>query len=517
MKSIHCNENSLIIELENIDKVYKANGAHALKNMRLVVKRGTVHSVIGENGAGKTTLMKILCGIEKEDSGIIKINGQNVKISNPSDSYNLGIGMIYQHFRLIEEFTVAENILLGDELPAEVFFLSRKKRKRKIEKLLEDTGMVLEADKKIFDLSVGEKQIVEILRVLNRGAEILIFDEPTAVLGEIETKKLFQLIRNLKEKGKTIIFISHKLREVKEISDEITVMKNGSAVFSGSIDEFNLDFLSSAMSVGDFELKEGCEELPDENIMVIRDLKVIGSDKKTSLSGITLDIKKGEILGITGMSGNGQNVLAETIMGIRKTNSGEIFFKNTDVSGMTIRERREIGMRYVPEDRLKEGVSLESSIAANLVADKIHKREFTMNGSCSFLKLIKVNHVESYANFILKEYDIKCPDVKMPVGMLSGGNIQKVVIAREISDDSEFLVICEPTRGVDLNSTKFVYKKLLEMKKSGFTILLFSSNIEEVLFLTDRISVIYEGKLSEIYRNDKNLDLEIIRKKIAGY
>jgi len=513
------NFETTLIKLDNIYKTYKVNNAEALKGMTLEIKSGTVHALIGENGAGKTSLMKILCGVEKKDKGEIYIRGSKVDIRNPMDSYNLGIGMIYQHFRLIDDFSVSENIVLGNEEFAEKFYISNFKRNNRIKKTLDTMGIEMNLNSKVKDLSVGEKQIVEILRVLLRGAEILIFDEPTAVLGEYESKKLFKLIRNLKKIGKSIIFISHKFKEIKEISDEITVMSNGVNIYSGETKQISPEFLTSMLS-GNYQMSytRKNSEFEKEKVLEITGLYVDGEDRRNTLNDVSFNIKSGEIIGIAGMSGNGQILLAETIIGMNRSYHGEIRFRGKDLKKLGIRKRRLLGMGYVPEDRLKEGVSLVSSLEENLIADKYFIGNYGFKGKKTlFSMFLNRKRIEGFSEELLNTFKVKYMSGKLPVGMLSGGNIQKVVLAREISSNPDLLIICEPTRGLDLNSADFVYEQIFRMKQNGISIILISSNFDEIVQLSDRICVMYEGSITESIDEINEENLKLIKNYVIGY
>jgi simple sugar transport system ATP-binding protein len=501
-----------ILEMKNIHKIYSVNNVTALKNATLKLEKGKVHALVGENGAGKTTLMKILYGIEKMDSGEIILRGKDVKIDNAKTAFELGIGMVHQHFKLIDDFNIAENISLGIEKKNKYGMIEFKKIQNEISDLSCKSGLDLDPCTKVRDLSIGEKQKVEILRTLYRGAEIIILDEPTSVLTEQEIQRLFNTIKMLKNQGKTIIFISHKLEEVKKISDQITVLRNGETVFTGDTAKTNIEEISRLM-VGEnitFE-KLKCTDKKGENIFSIEELYVKDmEDQYFKVKGISLNIKAGEIVGLAGVDGNGQKELIRAITGLSKIEKGSVFLNKKNISDYSTRMRREAGMSYIPKDRVMEGSSPESNILENEISTKYFKDDVSKNGWINREKSLDLT------KFLIKEYDIKTPGINIMVGMLSGGNIQKVVISRELSSEPELLIACEPTWGLDIRSQKFVYDQLEKIRNEGKSIFLISGNLDEIMYLSDRILVIYDGEIVKNFDNHRNLTKMEIGKYMMG-
>jgi len=504
--------NKYMLEMRNICKTYEDNGVVALYNASLFVRKGTVHALVGENGAGKTTMMKILCGIEKKNKGHIFLNGKELEPKSAKEAFKAGIGMVQQHFRLIEDFTVAENVVLGKERSGRFGFINRKKIIEDVARLSHESRLELDPELISANLSAGQRQKVEILRTLYRGADLIIFDEPTTVLTEQEIEELFKIMRTLKKHGKTIIFITHKLDEVFKISDEITILRRGKNIASGDINNFDREKISYLM-VGediDFE-KRASKGIKKEAVFKVEDLCIKGRDDLVDeVKGVSFEIAKGEILGIAGIAGNGQLQLVEALAGLKKVSSGKIMLKDREITNLKVREIRDAGLVYIPEDRMNEGASCESSILENIMATKYYKREFSQNGWIDRRKSY------TFANKLIKKYEIKASSPFVKLGMLSGGNIQKVIIAREFSSEPEVLIVCEPTWGLDVRSTKFVYDSLCEMRADGKAILLVSSNLDEVLYLADRILVMYKGELVASLENSKELTKSLIGEYMMG-
>lgn len=503
-----------ILEMLKIRKRYEVNGALALNGAEIRVKQGTIHALVGENGAGKTTLMKILGGIEKKDAGEMRLNGAKVDIRNARHAFSLGIGMVYQHFRLIDDFSVAENVVLGAEITGKLGFISLRDAMSAVNRLLKDTGSVIEPSLKVRELSMGQRQQVEILKLLYRGTDIIILDEPTSVLTEQEIAGLFNVMRRLKAQGKTIIFISHKLQEVMTMSDAITVLRKGRTVLTGKAAVLNAKGIAYAM-VGEeipLEIKtiKGLP-MPKRTILHVQDLHV--KDRKglvEKVRGIAFDVRAGEILGIAGVAGNGQKELAEALFGIRKPSSGSVSIDGKDVGFSSIRAHRENGMAYIPDDRTGEASCATSSIVENVIADRYYKPVL------SHRSWINISAARRLAEHLVREYDVRASSVYFTTGMLSGGNIQKIILAREFSSNPQALIICEPTWGLDVRSTNFVYDRLMEMKVQRKAMLLISSNLDEILSLSDRILVIYKGKIVADLNNIAALTKAIIGEYMMG-
>lgn len=478
---------SLAIELRNITKTFP--NAVANKNVNLGVIEGEIHAVIGENGAGKTTLMNILYGLLQPDKGQIYIWGHRIKTENPHTAIKHGIGMVHQHFMLIKRFTVLENIILGNE-PVIGPFINIKKGRDKILHLSKKYGFNIDPDKKISDLSVGVQQKVEILKVLYRGAKILVLDEPTAVLTPLEVEELFEILRKLRSEGHTIIFITHKLKEVISLADRVTVIRKGKTVGVKEITETDQEELSSMMVGRTVMLQVHREYIKRGAILLkMRDVSYSNSKGVQLLNKISLDVFKSEIVGIAGVEGNGQSELLEVVWGIRKLTSGVMYFGSEEISHLNPRDRANLGISYIPDDRHKHGLILDYSLKENLILGQHMQNEF----STTFKLRHKNIHINS--ENLIDEYDIRPPFGEISVRTMSGGNQQKVIIAREINRYPQLILASNPTRGLDVGVIENIYKKLLQEKKLGKGILLVSSELSEILSLSDRILVMYKGKI----------------------
>lgn len=482
----------LLLEMSNIHKTYRVNNVVALKGAELRVQEGTVHSLVGENGAGKTTLMKILCGNEEKDKGKIIVDEEQVEISDPQEAFDHGIGLVHQHFKLIGSFTVLENILLGVE-HTKSGLVDKQSARHDVEALTRESGLSVKLDKKVQDLDISERQKVEILRVLYRGARIIILDEPTSVLTKQETQDLFNTIEMLRERNKTLIFISHKLEEVKEIASEVTILREGQTVARGPCSKFSKEEMSYKM-VGekidfDRDISLASPNNDEDPLLRIRNLTVKGEGGIEKLKGLNIDVKRAEITGIAGVAGNGQLQLAHGIAGLIPISEGEVRLGSVELTDLSPRERREAGLSYIPEDRISLGSSVDSSVTENILATRYHQDKFSNRG------LINYDKAYTFAQKLVNDYEIKTSSLNERVGMLSGGNIQKVVLARELGGDPEALLVCNPTWGLDVQSTKFIYKSLIEKQKENTATLLISSNLDELFQLSTRILVIYEGEI----------------------
>ena len=497
-----------IIEMLGISKRYSANNILALKNATLKIRPATVHALIGENGAGKTTLMRILCGDEERDTGVIKLNGHDVNIRSPQVAFSLGIGMVYQHFRLIEDFSVAENIALGIEPTRRFWFVSQSDVNISIQKLSQKSGLSVDPYIRVRDLSIGERQKVEILKLLYRNVNVIVLDEPTSVLVEQEIADLFHLLTELRKQGKTIVFISHKLQEVMQVADDITVLRNGETVWTGQRTDINGDKLVSLMVGGDLDLNIVRSPLRIENNkpkLRVRNICISKSKDSNLLKDVSFDVGAGEILGLAGVAGNGQKPLAEAIFGLQRISSGKVLIGGRDVTFSTPRIHRESGMAYIPNDRMREGCCPTASITDNLISNKYYK--------LCYHSWLKVREIAELAEKLIDTFAVKAPSISCEVGMLSGGNIQKVILAREVSSNPDVLIAFDPTWGLDIRSTKFVHETLLRMRDQGKAILLISSNLDEVLNLSDRVLVIYAGEIVASFKDTK----VITKSKIGEY
>lgn len=488
----------VILSVRNIVKVYP-NGVVANKGVSLDIEEGTIHAIVGENGAGKTTLMKIIFGIEEPQEGKIFYKGKEIKIKNPYDAIKIGIGMVHQHFMLANDLTVYENLLLGIE-PKRGVFLDTKKAIEITKKVSEDFGLPVPFDKKIKDLPIGLRQRVEILKALIRNAELLILDEPTSVLTPQETEVLFNTLRNLKKSGKTIIFISHKLKEVLEIADKITVMRDGKIVATKDANEMTEHEIAYLMVGREISFERiPPSEKEGEVIFEAKDITYVNEENIKVLKGISFQLKSYEILGLAGIEGNGQTELVEILTGLRRPTSGKIFLKGEDITNLIPRKIREKRISHIPEDRMKDGVADKATIEENIIVDRYYKKSF------SGKVLLKEQEIESHTNELIKKFNIITISSKNPVNSLSGGNIQKVVVARELSSDPIVIIADQPTRGIDVGSEELVHNLLKEARDNGAAIFLVSADLDEILKLSTRILVIYNGEIVKEFKNYEGL------------
>ncbi len=476
------------VELKNITKEFP--GVLANDNISLSIKRGEVFAIVGENGAGKTTLMNIIYGLYTQDSGEIYIFGKKITHHSPRKAIEMGIGMVHQHFMLIPKFTVYENIILGEEFRKNGFVLDRKRAIEEVKKISETYGLKVDPEEKVENLPVGIQQRVEILKVLFRGAEILILDEPTAVLTPQETEELFETIRALKKKGKTVIFISHKLKEVLSIADRIAVLKNGRVMGIKDASETDERELARLMVGRDVVLEvPKKEKKPGEVILEVKDLVVMSDKGIPAIKGISFKLRRSEILGIAGVEGNGQKELVEALTGLRPIKSGRIIIKGEEVKEFDPWFFRREGIAHIPEDRRKRGLVLPFTVSYNLFLGRQRESYFSRG-----LFLNKKN-INEYGKAKVLEYDIRPHNPNLKVDALSGGNQQKVVVAREVSYDPDILVASQPTRGLDVGAIEFVHKKLVEQRDSGKAVLLISLELDEIMMLSDRIAVLFNGEI----------------------
>jgi len=455
------------------------------------VKSGEVHALLGENGAGKSTLMKILYGLYHPDNGEVLLNGKPVTIASPNDAINLGIGMIHQHFMLVQTLTVAENVALG--LPSGRGPLTDLDRvSKRILELAEIYGLKIDPNAYIWQLSVGQQQRVEIIKALYRGADLLILDEPTAVLTPQEVDELFVIMRQMVREGHALIFISHKLHEVVAISSRVTVLRDGHKIGTRPTSEVTKEILASWMvgrEIG-FTPDRGKVQ-PGECRLQLDDVSC-GSDRGTpGLRGVSLEICAGQILGIAGVSGNGQRELAETITGLRRITGGRVLLEGQDVTGFAPGDLTDRMLSYIPEERMRDGMIRNFTIAENLILREHHKRPYSRSG---FLSL---RDISSHASELITKFQVKTPSQDTLAKNLSGGNIQKMVLAREISRSPRVIIAAQPTRGLDIGATEYVREQLLEQRRMGVAILLISEDLDEILALSDHIAVIYEGRIME--------------------
>ena len=498
-----------MLRMEHISKRFGQK--YANYDVSLSVEAGEVHTLLGENGAGKSTLMNVLIGLYQPTSGKIFYRGEEVKIDSPKDSVALGIGMVHQHFMLIEAMTALENIVLGTKNNSSPW-LDRAGDKKKIEELAERYELEVDLDKKVSDLSIGEQQRVEILKALYRGADLLILDEPTAVLTDLEVEGLFNIMNSLTSEGKSVIFISHKMREVMRISDRITILRDGSSVCTVNRDETTSQELADLMIGREFH--ESSYEKVTEPGAVALSLKNISykpERKHGGLNDVSFDVHKGEIVGVAGIDGNGQSQLAQLVTGLIEPESGTLEVKGDQVSVYSPRNFIEEGVGDVPEDRNRMGLVGDMSVAENLVLKKTTSEEF----SYGYGAWLKDKEIHAWAEELCQTNDIRCTSVDQSVRYLSGGNQQKVILARELADDPEVFVAVYPTRGLDIGATNFVHDTMIEERDKGCAILLISADFDEVLKLSDRIVVLFEGQVMGIYPG-KNAPVDEISLAMAG-
>lgn len=481
-----------LVEMKNISKIYP-NGVQANRQVNFRVDKGEIHALVGENGAGKSTLMKILYGLEQPTSGEILLNGKAVKIASPHAAIDMGIGMVHQNFMLVPSFTIAQNVVLGRE-PKRGRFIDNAEAIRITRSLSEEYGLEVEPDAPIESTPVGMRQRVEILKTLYRGADLLILDEPTAVLTPQETDDLFVAVQRLVAQGKTVIFITHKLVEVKEISDRVTVMRHGKVtgdVFTKDVSEEDI----ARMMVGR-EVFLDIPKPPQQRgsaIAQIRNLSYVSPSGRPMLNQLTFNVYSGEVLGIAGVEGNGQTELAEVLSGLKPASGGEVLVNGQSIAGKGAREVRSAGVAHIPEDRLTNGAALSASIADNLVVDRYRNAPFTSGFA------LNPARIRQQADELIKEFDIRTDSPDSPISSLSGGNMQKVIVAREFSAEPALLIAAQPTRGVDIGASEFVRSQLVEKRNEGKAVLLLSADLAEVMSLSDRIAVLYKGKIVAIF------------------
>ena len=492
---------SELLSMNKITKVYP-NGIVANDGVDFSIRKGEIHALVGENGAGKSTLMKILFGLEHAEEGSITLNGENIQVNSPNAAIDHGIGMVHQHFMLVPSLTVAENMVLGLE-PKKGLYVNMKKAVVETEQLSKKYNLIVDPTAKIRDLPVGIKQKVEILKALYRGAEILILDEPTAVLTPQETKELFEELHLLKEQGNTIIFISHKLHEIKELCDRLTIMRNGKSQGVFKVSEVSEADISRLMVGRDVILEVEKETAkPKEVTLNVDKLTVVNDFGKNAVNDISFSVRKGEILGVAGVEGNGQGEMVEVITGLQRINFGDVQINEQSIRGLSIKDIRNLGTCHIPEDRMTYGVAEALDIEQNLLADKHDSSEFT--GKI----FTKPKEIRENSMQLIEEYRIKCGSPLEEVKMLSGGNIQKVVVAREFSSDPELIIADQPTRGIDVGATEFIRKRLVELRDTGSAVLLVSADLNEVLELSDSLIVMYGGEITAYIEDTKSLSEE---------
>lgn len=478
-----------VLSMQHITKIY-SNGFMANKDITFNVRKGEIHGLVGENGAGKSTLMKVLFGQETPEEGKIFINGEEVHITNPLVALDYGIGMVHQHFMLVPSLTVAENMVLGAEPRKGRLFFDYKKAVCLTREISEKYNLPINPEKRIMDISVGYKQRVEILKILLRGAKILLLDEPTAVLTPQETEELFVQLKNLKNQGFTIVFISHKLNEIKEICDRITVLRDGQVIGAANVDQVTECDIARMMVGRDvlMDVNKG-EADPRKTLLSVRNLKYTNMYGKKVLDDISFDLRSGEIVGIAGVEGNGQTELATILTGLAKQQEGAIYIKGKDASGMTIRQIRSEDVSFISEDRMTYDLVKDATIQENLISDRYYKKEYKSG------VLMDKKKMDVEAEELIEGYMVACDGKDAYMRTLSGGNMQKVITARECSSNPDLLITSQPTRGIDIGATEFIRKRLVELRKQGAAILLFSADLTEIMQISDRILVFYGGRI----------------------
>jgi simple sugar transport system ATP-binding protein len=509
------------IELENIWKVFPGN-VQANKDITLHIKEGEVHGLLGENGAGKTTLMNVLYGLIDRTSGTIRVRGQEVNFKSPQDAVRNGIGMVHQHFKLIPNLTVTENVIMGAEpmylnLTANLRFwkpsvnpmmpMDFKGAETEIRRINKENALNIDPRAKIQDLSVGQQQQVEIIKILYRQADILILDEPTAVLTPQEVDELFETLETFREEGKTIILITHKLREPMALCDRITVLRDGELVGTVNKKDTSREQLAEMM-VGRKVVFRVAKTPAKPSVPVLRveDLYVRDDRSLPAVRGVSFEIKSGEILGLAGVHGNGQRELVEAIWGLRKPTSGEIYIEDERITKYNSRKVRRIGVGYIPQDRQKRGLILDFSTKENLILGGQYRPPFAIGPMNSFLNAA---NIDDYSNHLVKDYSIRLRNIDEPVSTLSGGNQQKVVAARAMGTNPKLLLASNPTRGLDVGATEYIHNALIRMRDQGVAIFLISSDLDEVRNVADKIAVIFEGKIVAIKLPEETNEREL--------
>jgi simple sugar transport system ATP-binding protein len=490
-----------VIEMLNIRKEFGTFVAN--DNITLQLKKGEIHALLGENGAGKSTLMNVLFGLYQPEGGEIRVNGEEVKITDPKVANKYGIGMVHQHFMLVEDFTVTENIILGSE-PTTSGMISTKAAAKKVKELSELYGLNVDPFAKIEDISVGMQQRVEILKTLYRGADILIFDEPTASLTPQEITELIQIMKRLINEGKSIILITHKLKEIMDVSDRVTVIRKGQGIGTVITSETNPNDLASLMVGRQVEFKTVKSVAnPTTNVLEVKNLIVTDYRGIEKVKGLNLNVRKGEIVGIAGIDGNGQSELIEAITGLRKVKSGHVFMNGKEITRKRTRKITESGIGHIPQDRHKHGLILDFPIGHNIALQTYYTGPISKNGIMNYATISKK------ANEIIQKFDVRTQGAHEPARALSGGNQQKAIIGREIDRNPDLLIAALPTRGLDVGAIEFIHQQLIEQRDKGKAVLLISFELDEVMNVSDRIAVIYDGQIVDTLDPQKTNEQEL--------
>lgn len=500
---------SIVLEAVNISKVY-GNGVYANKNINFNVLEGEIHAIVGENGAGKSTLMKIIFGLEAPTSGDLIIRGEKTVFSSPQEAIDAGIGMVHQHFKLVNSLSIVENVIIGYEpLKNRLIDLKTAKTKvaeiAKIFKLNEDLGTP------VAKVPVGSKQKIEIIKTLYRGAKIIILDEPTAVLTPQETEDLFEQLKYLRASGYTVIFISHKLREVKELSDRITVIRRGEVIETFNTADVSEQEISDRMMGKAYSTSVTKEtSVVGKTVLSVKNACAKGLNQQNLVDDMSFTVNGGEVLGVAGVEGNGQNELIELITGLRKIDGGVIAINGQEINRKSVKAIRDQGLSYIPSDRLEKGLAAQMSIRDNLISTKLDDPDLYQRG------LLSKKKVTDLSRDLIKRFLIKADSPETEIGMLSGGNMQKVVVARELTQKSNLIIAEQPTRGVDVGAAKFIYEELMALRKQGTAILLATADLEELFKLSDKIIVVYDGKIAAYFEDLVNVSEKDLGKYMLG-
>lgn len=491
------------VEMLNITKEFP--GIKANDNVTLKVKKGSIHALLGENGAGKSTLMSVLFGLYQPESGVIKVRGKEVVINDPNDASDLGIGMVHQHFKLVDDFTVTQNIILGSEPLTKYKTIDYKEVNEEIKKISNDYKLAVDPTAKIQDISVGAQQRVEILKMLYRDAEILIFDEPTAVLTPQEIEELMNTMRELVAAGKTIILITHKLKEIMEVADECTILRRGRYVGTVNVKDTSERQLAELM-VGrevDFSVDKPEKEAGDV-ILEVKDLNVLDSRELPAVKNVNLEVHAGEILGIAGIDGNGQDELIYALSGLSKIESGSIKLNGEDISNLDIRSRTAKGIGHIPSDRHRHGLVLDFLLEENMIIHEYNKPRFSKYG------ILKFKDITNHTKKLIDEFDVRVGESsKTLTRSMSGGNQQKAIIARELDKQPECLLVVQPTRGLDVGAIEYIHQRIIDERNKGKAVLLVSFELDEVIALSDRIAVISGGEITGIVKPEDTNENEL--------
>jgi ABC-type uncharacterized transport system ATPase subunit len=499
---------SAFLQMKGISKQFP--GVLANDNVNFEVEKGEVHTLLGENGAGKSTLMNILYGLYQQTSGEIYLKGQKVDISSPKAAIDLGIGMVHQHFMLIPALSVVENVILGMK-PERGNVLDLEGAAEKIVALGKKYNMDIDPWAKVWQLSVGQQQRLEIIKALYRGADLLILDEPTAVLTPQEVEELFIIMRQLTSEGHTVIFISHKLNEVMTISQRVTVLRGGKSAATVNTKDTSKEELARLMVGRDVFLrmdKKPCN--PGETVLEVKGIECLNNKNLQALKNLSLEVKAGEILAIAGVDGNGQSELVESITGLRHVTKGQVFLNGKDMTNKPPRDILEEKVAHIPEDRHRRGLVMNMPIKENFMLMSYYKKPYSKGISLDW------NYIETHSKELVEQFNVKCPNIEVQAKNLSGGNQQKVILGREIDREPNLLIAMHPVRGLDIGAMEYVHKRIIEERDRGAAVLLVSTELEEVLSLSDRIAVLYEGEIMGVIENDDNVNIEELGLMMAG-